>query len=128
MGGDGDEWGGGMGAGMGRFSLVPFPPDPTHFPPSMFVVNFGESLLGQNQTKSENYVIEFEQNRGSGAFRSSRITRGALCYIDSCEYQPIFPHGRPNHEELISKTSPKPNFRVWDSSLMYRILILYIGF
>ena len=64
-------------------------------------------------------MIEFEQNQGSGAFRSSRITRGALCYIDSCEYQPIFPHGRPNHEELISKTSPKPNFRVWDSSLIY---------
>ena len=57
-------------------------------------------------------MIEFEQNQGSGAFRSSRITRGALCYIEITEYQPIFPHGRPNHEELISKTSPKPNFRV----------------
>ena len=56
--------------------------------------------------------IEFEQNRGSGGFRSSRITRGGSCYTEAAEYQPIFPHGGPNHEELILKTSPKPNSRL----------------
>ena len=60
-----------------------------------FLVFVGDPTLKKKSS------IEFEQNQGSGAFRSSRITRGVLCYIDSAEYQPIFPHGCPNHEELI---------------------------
>ena len=59
---------------------------------------------------------------------------GGSCYIDSCEYQPIFPHGRPNHEELISKTFPKQI--VWvdpppysrGALTFYGILVLCIGF
>ena len=57
-------------------------------------------------------MIEFESNRGSGAFRSSRITRGGLCHIEIYEYQPIYPYGGPNHETIVSKTSPRPNSRV----------------
>ena len=89
----------------------------------------------------------FQSNPGSGAFRSASIELASPSQYDSSEYQPIFPHGRPNHEELISKTSPKPNFRVdpsprgaphsrdssmgfqsyvWDSILMYGILVLSI--
>ena len=56
--------------------------------------------------------MEFKSNRGSGAFRSSRITRGGFCHIEIPEHQPIYPHGGPNHEKLIPITSPRPNFWV----------------
>ena len=90
-------------------------------------------------------MIEFESN----AFRSSWITHGGLCHIiELPEYQPIYPHGGPNHEKLALKNSPRPNSRVdppphilgslvvsvgfwshvWDSSLMCGILVLCMRF
>ena len=99
--------------------------------------------------KSQNAKMVFQSNPGSGAFRSASIAFASPSQYGRTQFQPVKSQIRPHREELISKTSPKPKIRggafshilgaptfQWilvqdssqDSSIMYRILVLCIGF